>query len=43
MQTLLEWANILHDEITGIVWYYAKNSGICTVHIYFNRVIKMMS
>ena len=27
METLLVWADILHDEITGIVWYCAKNSG----------------
>ena len=43
METLLEWANILHDEITGVVCYCAKTPGILAVHIFVTRVIKMMS
>ena len=31
METLLAWADILHDETTGAVWYCAKNSGIFTL------------
>ena len=34
-ETLLEWANILHDEITGDVWYCDTNSGIFTGQIIF--------
>ena len=34
METLLEWANILHDEITCVVSYCANNSGILTVQIF---------
>ena len=43
METLLEWANILHDEITGVVWYYGKKSRIFTFQIFFTRVMKMES
>ena len=42
METLLVWADILHDEITGIVWYCAKNSGFF-YQIVFARVMKMVS
>ena len=31
---LLEWANILFVEITGIVWYCAKNLGTFSVQIF---------
>ena len=32
--TLSEWADILHDENTGVVWYSAKNSGNFTIQIF---------
>ena len=36
-ETLSEWAiNILHDEITSIVWFSTKNSVIFSVQIFFN-------
>ena len=34
MEILLERANILHDEITGVVWYCAKNLRIFNVQIF---------
>ena len=33
-ETLSECANMLHDEITGVVWYCAKNSGFFTVQFF---------
>ena len=32
-ETLSEWANILHDAITGVVWYFAKIQGIFTIQM----------
>ena len=37
METVLEWANILHDKIKGVVWFCNKNSGIFTVQTFFHK------
>ena len=42
-ETLLEWANTMNDEITSVVWYIDKNSGIFSVQFVFTRVMKIMS
>ena len=42
-ETLLEWVNILRDEITDVLWYCDKNSGILPSRFFFTRVMKMMS
>ena len=34
-ETLLEWVNILRDEITDVLLCCDKNSGIFTVQIFF--------
>ena len=43
METLLEWAIILHDEISGVVWYCAKNAEIFPVQIFFTKAMKIVS
>ena len=37
MENLLEWANILHGKITGVVWHCAKNWGIFTIQLFFHH------
>ena len=41
-ETVLKWANILHDEITGVMWHFVQKFKIFYDADFFTRVMKIV-